>query len=220
VITGAETRGGGGYGGGSALTLDPVTIISLLTLAAYLIRAVYQILTVTGRSLNVDGPPMLSLTDMPEFIVDIHNWISPSSYEVSAHGRMMSDEGYMTIVPGTLAAVLKMERSGNPGCTRRFICEKLADRPWPQFTASDMLVSLMGYYYGEHNLGSYIDSQIINKSGDCGDILPLSCDPASLDDAHSYSKLFSEAATKFSSLIRKLTGFGNYKDSFDGFNAL
>ncbi|CAL4150987.1 unnamed protein product, partial [Meganyctiphanes norvegica] len=139
VITGAETRGGGGYGGGSALTLDPVTIISLLTLAAYLIRAVYQILTVTGRSLDVGGASPLSLSDMPEFMVNIHNWLSPSDFNVAAHGRMMSDEGSVSSVPGTVAAVLKLERSGNQGCTRRFLCEKLADRPWPQLTASDML---------------------------------------------------------------------------------
>ncbi|XP_042892671.1 uncharacterized protein LOC122266850 [Penaeus japonicus] len=190
VLLGAEDRQQ------SALTLDPVTIIALLTLAAYLIRAVYQILTVTGRSLDVaDFGALLSLSDLPDFMVNIHNWISSSDFGVSGESRSFEDNVPALEIPGKVAAILKLQREGHFSCVGQFLCQQLEEKPMPTLSISDLFVAGLGYFYGQKDLAYYIDNGL-SQQGSCN-AAASRCSPSTLSDAHNVHSIFTEAVHKF-----------------------
>ncbi|KAK3872952.1 hypothetical protein Pcinc_021976 [Petrolisthes cinctipes] len=201
VLAGAETRSG------SALTLDPVTIIALLTLAAYLIRAVYQILTVTSEARDVaDLSLPLHLSDLPSAMVTIHNWISASEF---SHVREKRSLPYVTTIldiPGNLAAIIKLHREGHQPCVRQFLCEQLQDRTFPEITLTDIFIAAMGYYFGDSDLANYIDNTLARSTDASCAMVPYGCSPRTLADAHYLENLYTRASYKFFNLLAAMTG--------------
>ncbi|XP_047471192.1 uncharacterized protein LOC125026657 [Penaeus chinensis] len=199
VLLGAEQRQQ------SALTLDPVTIIALLTLAAYLIRAVYQILTVTGRSLDVSdfGLP-LSLSDLPDAMVNIHNWISSSQFDVLGESRTFGEKSPALEIPGKVAAILKLQREGQYACVGQFLCQQLEETPLPTPTVSDLFVASLGYFYGQKDLAYYIDNGLSGQ-GSCN-ASSSRCSSNTLSDAHTVHSIFTEAVHKFFDLWATVHG--------------
>ncbi|KAK8378331.1 hypothetical protein O3P69_011074 [Scylla paramamosain] len=200
VLIGEETRG-------TALTLDPVTIIALLTLAAYLIRAVYQVLTVTGRSMEVaDLMLPLHLSDVPFAMASIHDWISaPQGVTVREKRSVNHLVGNILDIPGSLAAIIKLYREGHRRCVKPFICEQMERRAFPEVTLTDMLISGLGYYFGEDSWGTFIDNTLTARSAGC-DVLPVGCSARTLDDAHYLENIYTRASYKFFDLLARLTG--------------
>ncbi|XP_053646037.2 uncharacterized protein [Cherax quadricarinatus] len=194
VLTGEETRQG------TALTLDPVTIIALLTLAAYLIRAVYQILTVTGRSLEANDMLVpLQMSDLPDAMVQIHNWISASNVAHVRQERSFHPLSSILTIPGNLAAVIKLHREGHRACVRQFLCEQIQERPYREITFTDIIIVGLGYYFGDTDLGTYID-RTLSYHSTC-DVVPYGCSPRTLRDAHYLEDLYSRASFKFFDLL-------------------
>ncbi|XP_071535245.1 uncharacterized protein [Panulirus ornatus] len=201
VLMGAETRGGG-----SALTLDPVTIIALLTLATYLIRAVYQILTVTGRSLLVDDLMLpMQLSDLPSAMVNVHNWVSSSNLALAREDRALHEVGSILDIPGNLAAIIKLHREGHRSCVRHFLCEQLQHRTQPEVTLTDIFVAALGFYFGETDLATYIDSTLARRSS-C-DVLPAGCSPHTVRDALYLEDLYTRASYKFFNFLVTINNF-------------
>ncbi|KAG7168776.1 hypothetical protein Hamer_G021793, partial [Homarus americanus] len=178
VLTGEETRQG------TALTLDPVTIISLLTLAAYMVRAVYQIMSVSNKS-SSDTSRMLPF----------------QLEERSIHHPLST----ILTIPGNLAAIIKLQREGHQPCVRQFVCEQIKERAYPEVTVSDIFIAGLGYYFGEADLGTFIDGAVSGRYT-C-DFLPEGCSQRTLRDAHYLENLYSRASFKFFNL---LSVFGNY----------
>ncbi|XP_064080783.1 uncharacterized protein LOC135197693 [Macrobrachium nipponense] len=190
VLVGAESRS-------STLTLDPVTVIALLTLAAYLIRAVYEIITVTGRSLDGDlESPAFS--DLPEAITKIHNWISTTNVDVVGEGNVTKDVKDNLDVPGDLAAVLKLHRQGNHSCVKEFLCQSLQYRPLKMLKLSDMMIGWISYFYGDPTVSHLIDSAL-EDSNTCSGSTHHTCSPGTLIE-------ISQLRSIFSSLTEKLVG--------------
>ncbi|XP_076048215.1 uncharacterized protein LOC143029454 [Oratosquilla oratoria] len=188
---------------GSALTLDPVTIIALLTLAAYLIRAVYQILTVTGRSIDVvDMGFPLALSDLPEALTVVHNWLSDTDMEFARLGRDAYQGPSLLELPGSVAAVIKMKKEGHRACIRQFLCRDLSQRAYPTLTFNDLVIASLGHYYGEKDLSYYID--YVQDRPEACESFPHKCSSVTLDEVDRLRGLFSRAGEVFLDLTDSL----------------
>ncbi|XP_066959400.1 uncharacterized protein [Macrobrachium rosenbergii] len=192
VLVGAESRS-------STLTLDPVTVIALLTLAAYLIRAVYEIITVTGRSLDGDLGS-LAFSDFPETITKIHNWISTINVNVAGEGKVTRDVKDNLDVPGDLAAVLKLHRQGNNPCVKEFLCQSLQYRPLKVLKLSDMMIGWISYYYGDPTVSQLIDSAL-EDNDTCNGSTRHTCSPGTLIEISQLRSIFSSLTEKLLGLV-------------------
>ncbi|KAK7085053.1 hypothetical protein SK128_009722 [Halocaridina rubra] len=200
VLLGAESRS-------SALTLDPVTVIALLTLAAYLIRAVYQIITVTGRSLDVsDGNMNLGSSDLPDAMVQLYKRLSNSTFDYSKDERVAREIKEELVNLGDMAAVIKLYRAGENTCVKEFLCQEAQYRPLKSLTPSDILVGGISYYYGKPGLSRYIDGALLSdRDATCTSRRNKGylCSSHTLNDAISLKRIFSSAAGKVVELFTK-----------------
>ncbi|XP_068225881.1 uncharacterized protein [Palaemon carinicauda] len=186
VLVGAEQRS-------SALTLDPVTVIALLTLAAYLLRAVYEIIAVKGeRSLSGD----LAFSDLPETLTKIHHWISSSSLDGTKFKRATRDVKDNLDVPGDLAAVLKLHRQGDHSCVKEFLCQQLQYRPLKSLKLSDMMTGWISYYYGDPTISKLIDSAQGNNDVTCANSNRQSCSLDTLVEISQLRSIFNSMTEK------------------------
>lgn len=202
VLLGAEAR----QSGGSALTLDPVTIIALLTLAAYLIRAVYQILANnSGRSLGPAYMPGLpfGLSELPDYMVTIHNYISGTDYSRQSYARSLQEaesdpnsvQGVMAL-PGSLAAFTKLVREGHQGCARLYVCDQLAARSLFSYSLEDLVVAGLGYYYADADLWGLLMTRADEGHDDICASHRARCGETTLSEARRIRDLFTEASSK------------------------
>ncbi|XP_042222447.1 uncharacterized protein LOC121866783 [Homarus americanus] len=172
-----------------------------------MVRAVYQIMSVSNKS-SSDTSRMLpfQLSDLPDAMVRIHDWISSSDFthireERSIHHPLST----ILTIPGNLAAIIKLQREGHQPCVRQFVCEQIKERAYPEVTVSDIFIAGLGYYFGEADLGTFIDGAVSGRYT-C-DFLPEGCSQRTLRDAHYLENLYSRASFKFFNL---LSVFGNY----------
>ncbi|XP_018026250.1 uncharacterized protein LOC108681700 [Hyalella azteca] len=160
---------------GSSLTLDPVTVIALLTLAAYLIRAVYQILITNnnGRSLDYEYPSQLHAAlagpAAPEKLAQIAEFIT--RYDHTRHARSPEEDQQINSLdivdavannsvlsaPGSVAALLKLGREGHDGCVRLYTCEHLGTKSVFSYSFDQFIIAGMGLYLSPTDRWSWPD---------------------------------------------------------------
>ncbi|KAF2367432.1 hypothetical protein FHG87_001814 [Trinorchestia longiramus] len=207
--------------GGSSLTLDPVTVIALLTLAAYLIRAVYQILITNnnGRSFDFQHPSVLGTFTLPENVAAIMDAITGSHYDdMSVSGRLAraaddeirdnsldggSGSGVLSL-PGSVAAITKLRREGHSDCINLYTCEQLAHKNIFSYSLEDVLVVSMGAYLGDVELWQLLNPGAKQDKHDnvdrCGQYRGL-CQQTTLREARQLRDLFTKASSKLLRLL-------------------
>ncbi|XP_046639256.1 uncharacterized protein LOC124320416 [Daphnia pulicaria] len=138
---GGGSYGGGGYGGGhghGSISIDPVSILGLLSLGAVLLRSILTLLPATSaRSLDVTDINLpLMLSDIPEAIANWHEMKSNQHvvYERSADER--DDDGNPAAPIRHYLSMLKTDRS----CLPHFLCEFWKPRSMEEETFLDIVM--------------------------------------------------------------------------------
>ncbi|EFX86554.1 hypothetical protein DAPPUDRAFT_236360 [Daphnia pulex] len=130
--------GGGNYGGGhghGSISIDPVSILGLLSLGAVLLRSILTLLPATSaRSLDVTDINLpLMLSDIPEAIA---NWREMESNQHVVYERSAGDDGDPAAPIRQYLSMLKTDRS----CLPHFLCEFWKPRSMKEETFLDIVM--------------------------------------------------------------------------------
>ncbi|KAL7640705.1 UNVERIFIED_CONTAM: hypothetical protein RMT77_008980 [Armadillidium vulgare] len=171
-----ETEGRSGYGHGQGLTLDPVTCIALVTLAAYLIRAIFQILTLTTtaskRSLSGYDvyDKFLYNSDVPFIMSNGSGYSTENLVYTSLAFNGENNENWfrdgLVKLPGEVALAFKLVVDDERPCLQEFICLHLKGRYFKNFGFSQLLWSSVALY-DDFNIKKLISTMLLDEEGEC-----------------------------------------------------